>query len=80
MVFHIETNNSTVKKQSIQHLWTHCQFFKISYLHTSKTNTLFKTVDLIFIVKSNFIIILMNTDKKMRILLNIYKNLKIDAF
>ena len=52
------------------------QFFKISYLHTLK-NTLFRTVDLILIVKSNsIIIILMNTDKKIRFLFKIYKNLK----
>ena len=39
------------------------QFFKMNYLHTSKT-PFFRTVDLILIVKSNILIIVMNTDKK----------------
>ena len=37
------------------------QFFKINYLHTLK-NTPFHEVGLILIVKSNIIIIAMNTD------------------
>ena len=40
-----------------------CQFFKINYLQTSKT-PYFRTVDLILIVKSNIIVYVMNTDKK----------------
>ena len=70
MVFLIETNNSTVKKAkhstSMNPLRVlACQFFKINNLHTSKT-PFFRTVDLILIVKSNIIIIVMNTDKKIR--------------
>ena len=41
------------------------QFFKINYLHTSK-NTFFRAVDLILISKSDIIIIVVNTDKKIR--------------
>ena len=47
-----------------------CQFFKMNYSHTSKT------VDLILIVKSDIIIIVMNTDKKISFLFKIYKNSK----
>ena len=64
-----------------------CQFFKINYLHASKlkkvrvqrsgidTNkyyTFFRKVDLILIVKSDIIIIAMNTDKKISFLFKIY--------
>ena len=50
------------------------------YLHTSK-NTLFMAVDLILIVKSNIIIIMMNTDKKIIIFyLEFSKTRKIDEF
>ena len=44
-----------------------CQFFKINYLHISK-NTLFRSVDLILVVKSDIIISVMNTDKKIKFL------------
>ena len=40
-----------------------CQLFKINYLHTSKTPFL-RTVGLMLLVNSDFIIIVMNTDEK----------------
>ena len=55
------------KGQSIQ-LWTHCLFWHVNSLietiYTLKKNTLFRTVDLILVVKSNIMIIVKNTDKK----------------
>ena len=71
-------NNNTVKKAKHSTSMNPfpvlaCKFFKINYLHTSK-NTLFRTVDLILIVKSDIIIIVMNTDKKISYLFKIYKN------
>ena len=70
-------NNSTVKKAlNFYHpnplpVFA-CQFFKINDLHASKTS-LFRTVDLILMVKSNIIIIVMNTDKKISVLLKFTK-------
>ena len=73
-------NNITVKKakhstsmNSLPALA--CEFFKTNYLHTSK-NTLFRTVDLILIVKSDIITIVMNTDEKISFSFKIYKNSK----
>ena len=68
------------KKQSIQLLWTHCLFwhvnsFKLTIYILRKT-PLFRTVDLILIVKSDIIIIVLNTDKKISFLFKIYKNAK----
>ena len=73
-------NNSTVEKTKHSTSMNPlpvlaCQIFKINYLHTSKT-PLFRTVDLILIVKSNIIIIVMNTDKKISFVSKIYKNSK----
>ena len=53
-----------------------CQFFKINYLHTSKT-PFFRTVDLILIVKSDIIIIIV-MDKFF--FFKFTKTRKIDAF
>ena len=78
-------NNSTVKKAkhptSLDPLPVLAsQFFKIDDLHTSK-NTLFRTVDLILIVKSDIIIILMNTDyKKSFFIKNLLKLEKLTHF
>ena len=81
MVFLIEKNNNTVKKA--KHSTSMgplpvlaCQFFKINLLHTSKT-PFFRAVDLILIVKSDIMIIVINTDKKISyFLFKIYKKLE----
>ena len=52
-----------------------CQFFKINYLHTSK-NTLFQDSSSNIVIKSDIIIIGMNTATKIRYLFKIYKNLE----
>ena len=53
-----------------------CHFFKIIYLHSLKKTPLFRTVDLILIVKSDIVIIMLNADKKISFLFKIYKNSK----
>ena len=56
------------------------QYFKINYLHVLRKTSFFRTVDLILIVKSDIIIIVMNTDKKISLLFKIYKISKNEAF
>ena len=63
-----QMNNSTVKKAKHSTSMNPfpvlaCLLFKVIFLHTSKTPFL-RPVDLILIVKSDIIIIVMNTDKK----------------
>ena len=68
------------KRQSIQLLWTHCLFWHLNSLkwtiYTLRKTPFFRWVDLILIVKSDIIIIGMNTDKKISFLFKIYKNSK----
>ena len=52
-----------------------CQLFKVEYLHTLK-NTLFQDSRFLLIVKSDIIIIELNTDKEIMFLFKIYKNWK----
>ena len=85
MVFDIEANNSTVKKAKHSTSMNPlpvlaCQFLKINYLYTSKT-PFFRTVYLILIVKSDIIIIVMNTVKKVSFfILNLQKLEKLTYF
>ena len=57
------------KRQSIQLLRTHCLFWHVNSLkktiYTLRKIHFFRTVDLILIVKSDLIIIVMNTVKKL---------------
>ena len=68
------------KRQSIQLLWTHCLFWHVNSLkltiYTLRKTPFFRTIDLILIVKSDIIIIVMNTVKKISFLFFIYKNSK----
>ena len=68
------------KRQSIQLLQTHCLFWHVNSLkktiYTLRKIHFFRTIDLILIVKSDIIIIVMNTVKKLSFLFKIYKNSK----
>ena len=84
MVFLIKTNNSTVKKAKYPTFMNllpvlACQFFKINFLYTYKTPFI-RIEDLILKVKSDIVIILMNTDKKIFLHLKFTKTYKIDAY
>ena len=65
------------KRQSIQLLWTYCLFWHVNSvklsIYTLWKTPFFRTVYLILIVKSDIIIIVMNTDKKISFLFKIYK-------
>ena len=55
---------------------SHCICKCIRILYTLLKTPFLGTVDLILIVKSDIIIIVMNTDKKINFLLKIHKNSK----
>ena len=68
------------KRQSIQFLRTHCLFWHVNSLkktiYTLRKIHFFRTVDLILIVKSDIIIIVMNTVKKLSFLILNLQNSK----